>query len=342
MRTTTFPTRRPNGRRVPSRSPACRQRHAHHRRRPRGGADPADGTAAGVRTHAGRHSRPCAQLGSAETSHRRTATHDQDGCDLSKISGQDKLPLEGVRILDCSSFIAGPLGPVFLADLGASVIKIEAPEGDGLRSNRGFLGWNRGKRGLGLDLKRPEALEVLYRLVDEADVFLENMRPGVTERLGISYTTLRSRNPRLIYCSVTAYGPEGPYRHRPGFDPLLQARSGIERAQGGFQHPPVFLLVPATDNTCAMLNAAGIALALYERGRSGVGQRIETSLLRAACLLQSDSLVDYDGRPPRPANDPDQVGPSPLYRLYECADGWIFISAGSSESRLALYEPDWS
>lgn len=236
-------------------------------------------------------------------------------------------PLDGIRILDCSSFIAGPLGPAFLADLGADVIKIESPEGDGLRGGRGFLGWNRGKRGLALDLKRPEAREVIYRLVERADVFLENMRPRVAERLGIGYEDLRRHNPRLIYCSVTAYGSSGPCRDKPGFDPLMQALSGIERAQGGHHHPPVFLLVPVTDNTCAMLNAVGIALALYERERSGLGQKLETSLIRAGALLQSDTMLEYDGRPPPPVNDAGQFGPHAHYRLYQCADGWIFLAA---------------
>jgi len=245
-------------------------------------------------------------------------------------------PLSGVRIVDCSNFIAGPLGPAFLADLGAEVIKVEAPEGDGLRNARGFLAWNRGKRDIGLDLKRAEGREVLYRLVEQADVFLENMRPGVAKRLGVDYETLRRRNPRLIYCSVTAYGSVGPLRDQPGFDPLMQARSGIERAQGGLQNPPNFLLVPVTDNTCAMLNAAGIVLALYERERSGHGQRLETSLLQAACLLQSDGLIDYEGKPERPANDPGQFGPSPYYRLYHCADGWIFVCARDPAQRDAL------
>jgi crotonobetainyl-CoA:carnitine CoA-transferase CaiB-like acyl-CoA transferase len=248
----------------------------------------------------------------------------------------DAAPLSGVRILDFSSFIAGPLGPVFLADLGADVIKIESPEGDGLRLNKGFLGWNRGKRGLALDLKRAEARDVLSRLLEGADVVLENMRPGVAERLGIGYEEMRRRNPRLIYCSVTAYGPQGPYRDRPGFDPLMQARSGIERAQGGLENPPTFLLVPLTDNACAMLNAAGIALALQERERSGLGQKLETSLLRAACLLQSDSMIDYDSKPPRPANDPSQFGPNALNRLYRCADGWIFVAAQEAEPRANL------
>ncbi|HTE86633.1 MAG TPA: CoA transferase [Dehalococcoidia bacterium] len=248
----------------------------------------------------------------------------------------EQLPLNGIRILDLSSYIAGPLGPAFLADLGADVIKIESPEGDGLRANRGFLAWNRGKRGLGLDLKRPEARQVLYRLVDSADVLLENMRPGVMQRLGIDYETLRRRNPRLIYCSVTAFGATGPYRHKPGFDPLLQARSGIERTQGGFQNPPVFLLVPLTDNTCAMLNAVGIAMALFERERSGEGQRIVTSLLRAAGFVQSDTMIEYAGRPPRTTNDVGQFGPHPLYRLYRCADGWLFLAARGTEERQRL------
>jgi crotonobetainyl-CoA:carnitine CoA-transferase CaiB-like acyl-CoA transferase len=245
-------------------------------------------------------------------------------------------PLAGVRIVDCSSFIAGPLGPAFLADLGADVIKVEAPEGDGLRNARGFLAWNRGKRDIGLDLKRQEAREVLYRLVERADVFLENMRPGVAERLGVDYETLRRCNPRLVYCSVTAYGSTGPLRDKPGFDPLMQARSGIERAQGGVQNPPNFLLVPVTDNTCAMLNAVGIALALYERERSGQGQKLETSLLQAACLLQCDSLVDYQGRPARPSNDPGQFGPSATCRLYHCADGWIMLAAQTAAMRQQL------
>ncbi len=245
-------------------------------------------------------------------------------------------PLAGVRVVDLSSFIAGPLGLSNLTDLGAGVIKVEAPDGDGLRGNRGFLAWSRGRRDICLNLKRPEALEVLYRLVDRADVVLENMRPGVAERLGVDYETLRARNPRLIYCSVTAFGPTGPYRDRPGFDPLLQARSGIERAQGGYQNPPVFLLVPVTDNTCAMLNGTGIALALYERERSGQGQRLETSLLRAACFVQSDSVVEYDGRPPRPANDPGQYGPDAFYRLYQCADAWLMVAARTHAQREGL------
>jgi crotonobetainyl-CoA:carnitine CoA-transferase CaiB-like acyl-CoA transferase len=251
-------------------------------------------------------------------------------------SNHAPLPLSGIRILDLSSYIAGPLGPAFLADLGADVIKVESPDGDGLRVHAGFLAWNRGKRGLGLDLKRPAAREVLDRLLAGADVLVQNMRPGVAERLGIDYERLRQKYPRLVCCSVTAFGPTGPYRDMPGFDPLLQALSGIERTQGGDQNPPVFLLVPITDNTCAMLNAVGIALALLERERSGKGQLVETSLLRAASFLQADGLLHYAHRPPSATNDAMQLGPVPLYRLYACSDGWIFLDARSRQHRATL------
>ncbi len=237
-------------------------------------------------------------------------------------------PLAGVRILDLSGYIAGALGPVMLADLGADVIKIEGPDGDGLRGlHAGFFAWNRGKRGLCVDLRTEAGRAIVHDLAKDADVVVENMRPGVSDRLGVGYQALSAINPRLIYCYVSAYGSDGPYRHRPGVDPLMQARSGIERAQGGHEHPPSFLLVPVTDNTCAMLNAAGIALALYQRERTGRGIYLETSLLQAAALVQSDPLLAYPDRPAPLVNDCDESGPGPLRRLYYCADGWIFLAA---------------
>ena len=237
-------------------------------------------------------------------------------------------PLVGVRIIDLSGYIAGAMGPAMLADLGADVIKVEGPEGDGLRgAHAGFLAWNRGKRGLCVDLKTEAGRQVVHDLTRTADVVIDNMRPGVADRLGVGYQTLSGINRRLIYCYVSAYGSTGPYRLRPGVDPLMQARSGIERVQGGYEHPPAFLLIAATDNTCAMLNAAGISLALYKRERTGSGLYFETSLLQAATLLQSDHLLSYPDRPPARVNDYDWTGPSPLRRLYQCADGWIFLAA---------------
>jgi len=248
-------------------------------------------------------------------------------------------PLAGVRILDLSGYIAGPLGPAILAGLGADVIKIEGPAGDGLRGlHAGFLAWNRGKRGICVDLATAAGQEVVHRLAETADVVVENMRPGVADRLNAGYAALSAINPRLIYCYVSAYGSSGPYRHRPGVDPLMQARSGIERMQGGHEHPPVFLLIPATDNCCAMLNAAGIAMALYQRERTGRGIYLETSLLQSAALLQSDPLLACAGRPAPRVNDYEQTGPGPLRRLYRCVDGWLFLAAEQPAS--AAQTPD--
>lgn len=255
-------------------------------------------------------------------------------------------PLAGVRILDVSQYIAGPYGGAFLADLGADVIKVEGPDGDGLRGlHGGFLAWNRGKRGVCLDLRTAGGRAAYLRLAATVDVVLDNMRPGVAERLGIGYADVCRVNPRVIYCYVSAYGSTGPYRHKPGVDPLMQARSGIERAQGGLEGPPVFLVPPVTDNTAAMLNAVGILAALHERERTGKGQFLETSLLMAACLLQSDAMTAYAGRPPRPANDRDHRGPHALRRLYACKDGWLMLACRDEHNWQALCRalghPEW-
>jgi crotonobetainyl-CoA:carnitine CoA-transferase CaiB-like acyl-CoA transferase len=255
-------------------------------------------------------------------------------------------PLAGVRVLDASGYIAGAYGGAFLADLGADVIKVEGPEGDGLRGpGGGFLSWNRGKRGVCLDLRTDDGRAAYLRLAAQADVVLENMRPGVADRLGVGYEAVRAVNPRIVYCYVSAYGSTGPYRHKPGFDPILQARSGIERAQGGLEMPPVFLVPPVTDNTAAMLNALGILLALYHRDRTGEGLWVETSLLAAAALLQSDSLTAYEGRPPRAANDREHLGPHALRRLYRCRDGWLMLACRDERDWRALCaalgRPEW-
>ncbi len=254
-------------------------------------------------------------------------------------------PLAGFRVVDVSGYIAGPYGGAFLADLGADVIKVEGPDGDGLRGlHGGFLTWNRGKRGVCLDLRTTVGRDAYLRLVATADAIIENMRPGVADRLGVGYDAVRAVNPRIVYCYVSAYGSTGPYRHKPGVDPLMQARSGIERAQGGLEGPPVFLMPPVTDNTAAMLNATAVLFALHERERTGAGQLVECSLLTAACLLQSDSLTAYPGQPPRPANDRHHLGPHPLRRLYRCKDAGSRVRAAGDAAWLMLacrHERDW-
>ena len=145
--------------------------------------------------------------------------------------------LDGITVVDCSSYLAGPYGAMMLADLGASVIKVESLEGDSFRELPGFYGWNRGKRSVAVNLKEPAGREVLHRLVKTADVVMENMRPGVVERLGVDSATLRALNPRLIYCAVTAFGPDGPYRDRPGYDPVLQAMGGVSTCRASAARP---------------------------------------------------------------------------------------------------------
>ena len=142
-------------------------------------------------------------------------------------------PLNGITVIDLSGFIAGASASMMLADLGANVIKIEPPGGDGWRtSGLAFLGSNRSKRSVCLDIKKPEGMELLWDLIDRADILHENFRHGVMDRLGLTWDALSKRNPRLIYSSVTGYGATGPLSHLPGFDPMMQSRGGIMRAQG--------------------------------------------------------------------------------------------------------------
>src|SRR5262249_34260729 len=155
--------------------------------------------------------------------------------------------LAGIRVLDLASFIAGPFCPMLLADLGADVVKVESPDGDPFRMTLfGFVGWNRGKRSLVLDLKRAGGREVFLDLARSADVVVDNFRAGVMERLGIGWETLAALNSRLIHTSITGYGSTGPLASLPGFDPIFQARSGLMLAQGGDE--PVFHMVAFTDH----------------------------------------------------------------------------------------------
>ena len=160
-------------------------------------------------------------------------------------------PLSGVRILDLGAVIAGPFGPTILANYGADVIKVEPPEGDTFRTAAlGFAGWNRGKRSVVIDLKTPGGLAAFKELVKTADIVADNYRLGVPERLGISHTELSAINPRIITISVLGYGPTGPFAAEPGFDPVLQARSGLMAAQGG-DDEPVFHTIPVNDEASA-------------------------------------------------------------------------------------------
>ena len=241
-------------------------------------------------------------------------------------------PLHRVRVLDLSGFIAGANGGMLLSDMGADVIKVEGADGDSWRtSGLGFLGANRGKRGIVVDLRHPDGRELFLEMVERADVVMDNFRAGVMERLGIDWEVLHARNPRLIHSSVTGYGPDGPYAHLPGFDPLLQARSGLMRAQGGPNGEPVYLQLAVVDYATAINAAFGVVAALNARERTGRGQRVETCLLNNALTVQAGEFVFYEGRPTDPAGGRDLRGRHALYRMHEAADASLAIACTTLE-----------
>ncbi|MCH8814657.1 MAG: CoA transferase [Chloroflexi bacterium] len=244
-------------------------------------------------------------------------------------TGSARPPLDGVRVIDLTSYIAGSLCPMILADYGADVIKVESLEGDAFRAfGLGFLGWNRGKRGIALDLKAPEAREVLHELVRGADVLVENFRVGVSARLGVDYESLREVNRDIIYCSIPGWGESGPYTGKPVFDPIFQARSGAQRAQGG-DGPPVFLTVAITDYSAAHLTAYAATAGLLARKRTGHGQKVSVTLAGATMAIQAGEFVFPEGGGSfghAVQGGADSPGLSAAYRGYHCSDAWLFIA----------------
>ncbi|WP_025137830.1 CaiB/BaiF CoA-transferase family protein [Achromobacter sp. DH1f] len=250
-------------------------------------------------------------------------------------------PLAGVRVLDLSAYIAGPYGCALLADQGADVIKIEPPTGDNLRKypstleaeSRAFLGVNRGKRGLVLDLKQDAARDVLRVLVAGADVLVHNFRPSVPARLGIAYEQLAEINPRLIYCAVTGYGESGPLKDKAGYDQVLQTMTGMCALQGRADGPPEVLYGSVVDYYASSMVAAGVASALFERERSGRGQFVGVSLLRSALALQSARLVWAEGEPREVGRDMRSGG---ITGIHPTGDGYLYISANTPHFWQAL------
>ena len=249
--------------------------------------------------------------------------------------------LAGVRVLDLSAYIAGPYGCALLADLGAEVLKIEPPAGDNLRKypstleaeSRAFLGVNRSKRGVVLDLKQPGDLQRLLALVRTADVLVHNFRPEVPARLGIAYEQLRGINPRLVYCAVTGYGEMGPLRDKAGYDQVLQTMTGMAAMQGSSGGPPEILYGSVVDYYAASLVAGGGSAALYEREKSGEGQYVGVSLLRSALAMQSARLVWAEGEPREVGRDMRSGG---ITGIHPTREGWLYISANTPHFWQAL------
>jgi len=251
-------------------------------------------------------------------------------------------PLSGVTVLDLSGYVAGPYGCTLLGDLGALVIKIEPPEGDNLRNypstlpgeSRAFLGVNRNKRGIGLDLKHPDGVDVLRRLVQHADVLVHNFRPSVPARLGIDYDRMRAVNPRLIYCALTGYGDTGPLKDRAGYDQVLQTMTGICVEQGKPGDPEI-VYGSAVDFYSASMLAFGVSSALFDRSRSGRGQYVSVSLLRSALTMQAARLVWVDGEGRDVARDTRSGG---ITGLHPTRHGSLYVSANTPHFWKALCE----
>jgi crotonobetainyl-CoA:carnitine CoA-transferase CaiB-like acyl-CoA transferase len=220
--------------------------------------------------------------------------------------------LAGIRVVSFNHFLLGPMGVQALADLGADVISVEAPDGAWQRHWSGGDIWrdgqsmlhlvaNRNKRNLALDLKSPKGRELALKLIARADVVTENFRPGVMEKLGLGHADLTARHPSLIYASATGYGPDGPYAERPGQDLLAQALFGLMAITGQAATGPRPVGVSAVDHHGAALFAMGILAALVRRARTGRGCRVDASLLQAALDLQAESLTAWANAEPRPA-----------------------------------------
>ena len=251
------------------------------------------------------------------------------------------LILEGIRVIDLSRVLAGPFCGAILGDMGADVIKVEDTKtGDELRTwpphkegeSPGFLVNNRNKRGIAIDMKTPEGVEIIRRLARDADVLIENFRTGTMEGFGLSYEQLAEMNPKLIYCSISAFGRSGPRAQEAGYEALMQAFTGIMSITGEPGGPPVRCGVSFLDLTTGILCALGAVCALYQRSNTGLGQRIDGSLLMTAIGLLNFQAEGYllAGVVPK-ALGSGAPGTSP-YRNFRCADDqWVFI-AGANDN----------
>jgi len=243
--------------------------------------------------------------------------------------------LEGVRVLDLTRALAGPYGSLILGDLGAEIIKIEAldarAEAVGIYSYKGqdayFMSINRSKKSITLDTRTDKGREVLYDLVRISDVVFDNFRPGVLERLKIDYDTLKEINPRIISCSITGFGSDGPYSNRPAYDLVVQAMSGAMSITGEEGRPPLRSGVAIGDQGAGMFAAHGILSALYARERTGVGSKVETSLLEAmmAQLAYEAGYYFISEEVPGPVASGHRT--VALYQSFKTRNGYIAIAA---------------
>jgi formyl-CoA transferase len=247
-------------------------------------------------------------------------------------------PLDGLTVIDLTRVLAGPFCTMLLGDMGADVIKVEEPgAGDDSRGwapfvadhSSYFLGVNRSKRSLALDLKSADGADVLRRLLAQADVLVENFRPGSLDRLGFGYDAMRALNPRLVYCSISGYGRTGPRRQLSGYDPVVQAESGFMDITGMPDGPPVRTGIAMTDYLAGLYAFGGILLALRDRDRTGRGQQVDIALFDSvlSTLSMPVGILQATGAAPRRlGNDHAAIAP---YETLRAADGMVMIAAAN-------------
>lgn len=241
-------------------------------------------------------------------------------------------PLAGVRVLDLSHVIAGPLASFYLAQLGAEVIKVEKPQGgEVMRNQPGFAALNAGKRSLAIDIHDSAAAQAIRELARTADVFIENYRAGVVKRYGLDYTAIRKVKPDIVYCSISGYGQKGEWTTRGAYDHVIQALTGMMMMAGGkADDPPVKVGFPVVDVAVGMLSALAIVASLHRRSREGKGQCIDSSMVQASLML----MYTMTSRTLSTGEDPARIGNrgysgSPTADTYDCADGRLATAANT-------------
>jgi crotonobetainyl-CoA:carnitine CoA-transferase CaiB-like acyl-CoA transferase len=251
-------------------------------------------------------------------------------------------PLEGIRVIELARILAGPWAGQTLSDLGADVIKVEAPEGDdtrrwgppfieagGEKTAAYFYSANRGKRSIVCDFRTAEGQETVRRLVADADVVIENFKVGGLAKYGLDYASLRKVNPRLVYCSITGFGQTGPYAHRAGYDFIIQGMAGIMSVTGPADGQPQKVGVAVADIITGVYAATAILAALIQRGRTGEGQQIDMALLDVATAVTANQAMNYlaSGKSPGlMGNSHPNLAP---YAVYDCEDGWLILATGN-------------
>ncbi|MCF8486567.1 MAG: CoA transferase [Rhodobacteraceae bacterium] len=251
-------------------------------------------------------------------------------------------PLAGVKVIELARILAGPWAGQTLADLGADVLKVEAPEGDdtrrwgppfierdGDRSAAYFHATNRGKRSVTCDFRTAEGQETVRRLVADADVVIENFKVGGLAKYGLDYAALSQVNPRLIYCSITGFGQDGPYAHRAGYDFIIQGMAGLMSVTGEPDGQPQKVGVAVTDIFTGVYAATAILAALHQRQTTGMGQQIDMALMDVAASIMANQAMNYlttGIAPQKMGNAHPNLAP---YAVFDCADGWLILATGN-------------